>query len=144
MAGTPFFCRIFSLPQFPKTIMEWKEHYAQDHAQMDETHREFVALVDRLSRVKPEEVVEALEELLAHTGQHFAQEKAWMEMSGFPPMLCHVDEHARVLDSLEKVLAMTRQNNPGLGRIVARELEDWFIQHAATMDAALAAHLRQV
>jgi len=124
--------------------MQWKENYAQGHAQMDATHREFVVYVDRLAHAKPEEVVEVLEELFAHTEQHFAQEKDWMERSGFPPIHCHTDEHTRVLDSLAEVLAIARQDNPGLGRVVAKELEDWFINHAATMDAALASHMRRV
>ncbi|MDR0234231.1 MAG: hemerythrin [Zoogloeaceae bacterium] len=122
--------------------MEWKESYALGHAAMDDTHREFVACVDRLSLAGDAEVVGTLEALIAHTERHFAQESVWMEESRFLPVLCHTEEHAWVLESLKKILVMAR-NNPGLGRIVARELENWFVRHAATMDAALAAHMKQ-
>ncbi|MCL2075575.1 MAG: hemerythrin domain-containing protein [Betaproteobacteria bacterium] len=122
--------------------MEWQDSYALGLPRMDDTHREFVACVARLSAADSEKVVDALEDLLAHAKEHFAQEERWMEDSHFQPVFCHADEHARVLDSLKKIIVMAR-NNPGLGGIVAKELENWFIQHAATMDAVLAAHLRQ-
>ncbi|MCL2022622.1 MAG: hemerythrin domain-containing protein [Betaproteobacteria bacterium] len=123
--------------------MEWKESYVQGLPRMDDTHREFVACINRLAAASDEEVVHALEDLLAHTEEHFAQEDRWMEESRFPPIHCHTGEHARVLDSLKQTLAIALQNNPGIGGIIAKELESWFAQHAATMDAALAAHMRR-
>ncbi|MDR0672374.1 MAG: hemerythrin domain-containing protein [Zoogloeaceae bacterium] len=132
--------------------MDWKEHYALGHAPMDATHREFVRLVRLLAETEAvtqgrenriAAVAAALETLLRHSQQHFAQEDFWMAGSGFPPFLCHADEHQRVLASLQSVLRMVRNGHAALGRTVARELESWFEQHAATMDTALARHMRQ-
>jgi hemerythrin len=39
---------------------------------------------------------------------------------------------------------MARRGHPGLIRELAKEMSDWFENHAATMDAALATHLRHV
>ncbi|WP_303786659.1 hemerythrin domain-containing protein [Azovibrio restrictus] len=124
-------------------MMEWQERYELGHVPMDATHQEFVHLVNALAVAGNEDVVAALKALIVHTEAHFAQEKLWMEASGFPPIHCHVGEHERVLESLGSVLAMAEKGNPGLGRVVAGELQAWFEQHAATMDAALAWHMRQ-
>lgn len=121
---------------------------------MDATHQEFVRLVRRLAETEAATVGEgrenriaavaaAMENLLRHSRQHFAQEDFWMANSGFPPLQCHVDEHLRVLTSLQSVLRMVENGHAALGKTVARELESWFAQHAATMDAALARHMRQ-
>jgi len=123
--------------------MEWKENYILGHGFMDDTHREFVACVEQLSLASEENTIAVLEDLLTHTERHFAEENRWMEESGFPPIHCHTDEHSRVLDSLKQVLAIAQQNNPGIGKITAKELESWFVLHAATMDAALASHMRR-
>jgi hemerythrin-like metal-binding protein len=122
--------------------MRWEDRYIQDCAPMDETHREFVEQVNALAEA--DDALTALKTLFAHTEAHFAQEDRWMEESGFPPLHCHVGEHKRVLASLQSVIRMVKKGYPGLGKTVARELESWFDNHSATMDAALAWHMRNV
>lgn len=124
--------------------MEWQDSYVLGHEPMDETHREFIALVNALAAAPGEDALAALRTLIEHTEAHFAQENRWMEESGFPPIHCHVGEHERVLESLNSVLAMMEKGNSGLGRVVAGEMSPWFDNHAATMDAALAWHMRNV
>ncbi len=124
--------------------MEWQDKYTLGHDPMDETHKEFIELVNALAGASNEEAVAALKALITHSEAHFAQENHWMEESGFPPIHCHIGEHQRVLASLGSVLKMAEKGNPGLGRVVAGEMPAWFDNHAATMDAALAAHMRHV
>jgi hemerythrin-like metal-binding protein len=133
--------------------MLWKERYVLGHAPMDAMHQEFVQRVNLLAEAasasacresKIAAAAAAMENLLQHLEQHFAQEDFWMEKSGFPPRLCHAGEHQRVLVSLQSVLRMVRNGHSALGKTAARELESWFEQHAASMDAALAHHMRQV
>jgi hemerythrin-like metal-binding protein len=133
--------------------MRWKEHYALGHAPMDATHQEFVRLVRLLAETEAATrggenriaaVAAAMETLLRHSQHHFAQEDFWMAKSGFPPSQCHADEHQRVLTSLQSILRMVENGHAALGKSVARELESWFEQHAATMDTALARHMRHV
>jgi hemerythrin-like metal-binding protein len=111
---------------------------------MDDTHREFVGHVNLLAEVKDSEAIARLEAFLAHTERHFSQEERWMEESGFPPIRCHADEHLRVLTSLNSVLDMARRGNPGLARVIATEMAAWFEHHSASMDAALAEHMRRM
>jgi hemerythrin-like metal-binding protein len=110
---------------------------------MDATHREFVDQVTVLSTIADGAAVSFLEKFIAHTEAHFEAENQWMKRSAFPPLHCHAGEHQRVIMSLKSVLSMTRRGNPGLARVAAQEMARWFENHAATMDAALAAHMRR-
>jgi hemerythrin-like metal-binding protein len=123
--------------------MDWKETYVLGHVPMDNTHQDFVALVSKLTVADNASMSGCVDQLIEHTLEHFAQENCWMEECGFPPIHCHTGEHERVLQSLRDMQPIIAAD-PGVGRVVARELEQWFAQHAATMDNALAFYMRQV
>jgi hemerythrin len=125
--------------------MQWQERYVLGIAPMDATHREFVEQVAALATVADDAAISLLQAFIAHTEAHFEQEKQWMTRSAFPPLGCHVEEHRRVIASLKSVLGMAKNcGRPDLARQMAPEMARWFEGHAATMDAALAAHMRQV
>jgi hemerythrin-like metal-binding protein len=110
---------------------------------MDLTHHEFVDLVNALAAATEADLLARLDEFLAHTDAHFAQELRWMKSSGFPPIHCHDGEHTRVLDVAQEVRERVVAGDLEMARVLAREMPDWFRDHASTMDAALAQWLRQ-
>jgi hemerythrin len=56
----------------------------------------------------------------------------------------HRGEHRRVLAELRTLGQRAAAGRLALGRAYVRErLPDWFALHAATMDSALAAHLKE-
>lgn len=111
---------------------------------MDETHREFAALVNALTEARGHNFEELFLSLFEHTEQHFAREKELMEQSGFPAMDEHVDEHQRILGELNKYRLRVRKGAIGFARAyVTDRLPEWFRLHLATMDSALAFHLKQ-
>lgn len=122
--------------------MEWKACFELGLAPMDETHREFVAMLSGLESCPEGEFLDRLERFAAHTVAHFDQENAWMHASGFPPIRCHVSEHERVLRVIFDVLSQVRTGDLELGRRLIAELPHWFEHHAATMDWALAGYIR--
>ena len=111
-------------------------------ATMDAVHREFVERVDRALRAPDEELASALQELVAHTHEHFERENRWMEECGFPPIMIHRGEHQRVLEAMEETLRRARGGELAPARQLVEQLPAWFEQHAATMDNALAMHMR--
>lgn len=123
--------------------MEWKTEYELGVGAMDDTHREFARLVDRLDEGAPGDMLARLDALVDHTVAHFAQEDVWMEESGFPPLYCHRGEHERVLEVLREVRQLAAAGDSGIVRTLVRELPGWFAHHAATMDAALAEHIER-
>jgi hemerythrin-like metal-binding protein len=121
----------------------WSSDFALGHEQMDLTHHEFVDLVNALAAATDAELLARLDEFLAHTEAHFAQELRWMKSSGFPPLHCHESEHIRVLEVAQEVRERVVAGDLEMARVLAREIPEWFRDHAATMDAALAQWLRQ-
>lgn len=111
--------------------------------EMDATHREFVALVDRIANAETGTFSIQFAELLQHTETHFASENAMMAASGFPALKEHQDEHQRVLGDLQRLYSRVRKGNIAMARAyVSQQIPEWFDLHAKTMDSALAAHLK--
>ena len=76
-----------------QTAFDWDDRYLLGYEAMDDTHREFVTLVNDLLTVEDAALPAALDAFAAHAEAHFAQENAWMDLDGFPARDCHVDEH---------------------------------------------------
>ena len=121
----------------------WSDEYALGHDSMDHTHREFVACVDALLRAKDLELAKALDDFEQHARGHFTAEDLAMQESGYDSAVCHVDEHASVLKSLEEVRAVLADGHTQVVRAFARALVDWFPEHARVMDLGLARWLVQ-
>lgn len=119
----------------------WDDRYLLGHPAMDDTHREFVALVDALLTVEPEGLDAALAAFARHAEAHFDQENCWMEMDGFPARDCHVDEHNKVLASVREVQQALAEGNVQWVRDLAVALMEWFPAHADYMDSALSTWL---
>lgn len=123
-------------PGFP-----WSDRYLLGHGTMDDTHREFVHLVDRLLTVTDDDLPAALQAFKAHALDHFGQENEWMARENFPGRECHEDEHAKVLTSVHEVQTLLALGEHDLVRDLAQALAHWFPAHADHMDSALAGWL---
>ena len=84
-------------------LIEWSETLVLDQPAMDLTHREFVALLNRVGEAGEGELLARLDEFIAHTEAHFGQEEAWMEAMQFPALGCHRAEHEGVLETMHEV-----------------------------------------
>jgi len=124
--------------------LEWSDALNLDLPLMDETHREFVDLLAAVDRADDAHLLPAWSTLLAHTEQHFGQEDAWMESTRFASGNCHSMQHKVVLQVMREGLVRAQQGELKVLRMMASELALWFPQHAQSMDAALALHLRRV
>lgn len=116
----------------------WTDAYLLGYQPMDDTHREFVELVDAMLAADDAGFAVLLDSFAKHATEHFERERAWMEGSGFPATDCHVDEHGAVMQSVMGVIAIVATGNIAEGRRLARELAKWFPGHADYMDASLA------
>jgi len=126
------------------TLLAWSDRLALGVGRMDDTHREFVDHLNALGEAGDEAMLERLDAFIAHTEEHFEQEKRWMLELSFPPIHCHTHEHDGVLNIMREVRGMVADGRHDVGRVLARELAPWFENHAATMDAMLAVFLRAV
>lgn len=104
----------------------WEDRFLLGYAAMDETHREFVELVDQLLTVDDGELASVLAAFAGHAEAHFAQERQWMESGDFPARACHIEEHDKVLASLAEVRQLLAEGDCEIVRELARALKDWF------------------
>jgi hemerythrin-like metal-binding protein len=122
--------------------IEWSDALLLGVDAMDGTHREFIAHLDALAEAAPARMLECFDRLYGHTHDHFRREQAWMEQIVFPPIHCHSAEHEGVLEVMRDVRCHLGAGDFEVGRVLARELAEWFRGHAATMDAMLAQALQ--
>ena len=125
------------------TVIEWSERFVLGVPRVDDTHREFVALLRDFCSADPPAQLEPLDRLIGHTVEHFGQEDRWMTASAFVPP-CHSAEHRNVLELMREVRRRVAEGDHALGQRLAAELGPWFEHHAATMDTILVAHMAQV
>lgn len=125
--------------------LEWSDALALDQPLMDDTHREFVELLAAVEAADDAALVAAWQALVEHTEQHFDREDAWMAATRFASGNCHAMQHKVVLQVMREGAARAADHGElQVVRAMAAELALWFPQHAQSMDAALALHLRRV
>lgn len=125
-------------------IEDFESKHLLGVASMDDTHREFVDLVNALENAGGTEFADGFAALLAHTTSHFDQEQVLMQQCGFPAIAEHTDEHRRVLGEMARFARQVEQGRTRMAQAYVKEaLPPWFALHAATMDSALAGHLKR-
>ena len=118
-------------------MFPWSDVYLLGYPPMDETHREFVTLVDALLS-DGADASGLLARFAEHAERHFSQEREWMESTDFPAAECHANEHQAVMNSVQGVLAEVQSGDASRVPSLAQALKDWFPGHADYMDASLA------
>lgn len=126
------------------TALVWSDALALDLPLMDDTHHEFVDLLALVVAADDAGLLPAWQALIDHTEGHFGQEDAWMQATRFASGNCHAMQHKVVLQVMREGAQRGAQGDLDAVRGMASELGLWFPQHAQSMDAALALHLRRV
>jgi hemerythrin len=126
------------------TLMPWTESLTTGDARMDETHQEFVDMINKILATPEAEQLPIYKEFLNHTVEHFAQEERWMLATGFSADNCHAEHHATILETMRVVEAHYLDSDTTIISRMAEALAEWFPGHANSMDAGLAAHLKSV
>lgn len=127
-------------------LLDWTDALALELPLMDDTHKEFVDLLAAVETASDPELPTRWQALVEHTEAHFGQEDRWMDSTRFAAGNCHATQHRVVLQVLREAGAAVQQDPAQLPilRRLTQELALWFPQHAQSMDAALALHLRRV
>ena len=122
-------------------LIEWNEEtLGLGVSSMDQTHREFLQLLNQLDQASGQTFLELFTELLEHTRSHFEAEETMMVECRFPAIAEHQHEHRRILADLNRIERQIHRGVLSFARAYLREsMPPWFRLHAATMDSALAA-----
>ncbi|MES9867522.1 MAG: hemerythrin domain-containing protein [Candidatus Thiodiazotropha sp. LLP2] len=119
------------------------QRFVLDLPQMDDTHLEFVHLVNQMADAEKEEFILLFQTLSEHTKSHFDSEQQLMEESNFPATSEHISDHQRILGDLARFGKRVTAGSTTMARAyICEQLPDWFELHIQTMDSALAAHLK--
>ena len=123
-------------------LIEWdSQAFGLGIPEMDETHIQFIELLNQLEATVNSEYAGLFTRLVEHTRSHFEEEEARMLECSFPAITEHSSEHQRVLGELTQIKKQVDKGLISFGRMYVREgLPGWFRLHAATMGSALAAH----
>lgn len=124
--------------------LAWSATLSVGDPRMDGTHEEFVNRLNALLATPPEQQLPLYREFVAHTVEHFAQEERWMLATGFSADNCHASHHATILETMNAVVEQHEKGDTEIITRLAEALAEWFPQHAASMDAGLALHLKDV
>ena len=124
--------------------LDWTPSLQTGDSRMDDTHQEFVDQLNSLLATPMRDQLPLYRDFLAHTVEHFAQEERWMLATGFSEDNCHASHHATILDTMRAVEAHYLDGDNQIINRLAEALAEWFPQHAASMDAGLALHLKDV
>ena len=124
--------------------LNWTTQLETGDARMDHTHEEFVVMLNQLLKTPQDQQLPLYRAFLDHTVEHFAQEERWMLATGFSEDNCHASHHATILETMRAVIPHYEKDDPEIITRLAEALVEWFPQHAASMDAGLALHLKSV
>ena len=124
--------------------LQWSDALSLALPIMDDTHREFVHLLELAQQDPDARLSGAWQQLIDHTDAHFAQEDRWMFATRFAAAKCHVMQHKVVLQVMREGAVQAAAGDLASVRVMASELAQWFSAHAQSMDAALALQLRRV
>lgn len=128
----------------PATAVAWDaRRHALGVPDMDATHREFLEAVGAMLRAPAADLGVLFLEALAHTERHFENESRLMRACSSSAQAEHEGEHARVLVEMRHFAAGLQRGRLAPVRAYVRSLPDWFAQHVATMDAALAGCIKR-
>ena len=125
-------------------FIEWDDQrFRLGVVQMDNTHIEFVDIINSMDGAPDAEFVRLFDLLLLHTRAHFDWENRLMIEHNFPAVTEHQGDHERVLGEMTRFSRSVHKGLIAFGRNYVRSsLVSWFPLHAVTMDSALAAHIK--
>ena len=126
------------------TPLSWSTDLNTGDSRMDETHEEFVTMLNEILATPQDQQLPLYQAFLTHTVEHFAQEERWMLATGFSADNCHASHHATILETMRAVQVHYEGGDTEIITRLAEALGEWFPGHANSMDAGLAQHLKSV
>lgn len=110
-------------------------------AEMDETHAEFLTLLERVKRSRGSDFLSGFEALIAHTETHFSGEEEMMRAHRYYGLREHENEHETLLNEMRYFFDKAKKLPP-LGRSYIDDYAfEKFRRHVINIDSQLAMFL---
>lgn len=125
-------------------LIQFDSLYTLGVETMDNTHREFLALVMTAANATHGEFSGAFDALFQHTHRHFSHEESIMKEIGHGALNEHQADHQRILGDMDRFNQRALAGKHTMAKAwVQDSLILWFHTHAQTMDSALAADIKE-
>ena len=129
-------------------LVQFEESHVVGHAAIDDEHRKLMEVTNDLYRaIKGGDDRRVLDRCFAHlknyTTQHFANENAFMERSGYPQKDAHIRHHDAFIERLAMLYDSYRNGDQGAGMDLLALLGNWWRNHMEEDDMALAEFARR-
>jgi hemerythrin-like metal-binding protein len=124
------------------SLLKWKPSFSLGVHAVDLEHREMIGMINATyahleDENDPQQVEEALGEILAGISAHFALEERLMLNAAYGEYSDHKDSHEELLDDIRDLMD-SYANDPVAGReLLSARLSSWFEKHFSTFDARL-------
>lgn len=117
-----------------KNYLVWKDDYSVGIKSIDQQHKKLIGLINQLqTAVKystgEEFEREALDELVNYTKTHFSYEEGLMEKNGYPDLEPHKEQHLKMINKVEGVLAEYEKDSDTAMENALSFLSEWLINH---------------
>jgi hemerythrin len=121
-------------------MIEWNDSYSAGVEQIDQQHRAFLALINRLSILQergtpPAMTRRVLLELLKYTEYHFVSEENLMILTECPLLPQQQLEHSKLLQTMAERYEAFGKGQETLESIL-KFLVRWFTTHTSDLDKA--------
>lgn len=120
--------------------LEWKENLSVGIVELDDHHKQLVALINRVydslaAADQAAQVAQVLTELVSYTRYHFDREEQYMRINGYPDYEDHRKAHALLVSQVQD---LQRRFNTDPESVKAMETMDflsrWLMQHIVGKD----------
>ncbi|MCQ8182939.1 enoyl-CoA hydratase-related protein [Methylomonas sp. SURF-1] len=121
----------------------WQDCYAMGDPQVDNQHKDFFKIADKLLAARnKDERLDLMFELYQHVKEHFAEEEALMKKSGFQHYPNHAKEHNLML---EKLMEMDKKiQHDQLAQTDLPEFIERWTKHIVNSDMAFSQHWKEM
>ena len=122
--------------------MEWSESFSVGHAEIDEQHKNWIKIYNRLTRVMDEGnpdaqkkiTVEVLQSMLDYAKYHFKFEEDFMRSIGYPARASHARLHRECDALIYQAYMDILDGNAVLNEELLLMIKEWLQNHILVED----------
>ena len=120
-------------------LIQWKDNYSVHYDQLDEHHKRFVGIINRLyDSVMSADSVDSMQpiiaELMEYSAYHFSAEEQFMRDTAYQGLEAHQTQHRYYQDKIAELYRMKLDDQLEVARELIIFLGDWLLHHILEED----------
>ena len=128
--------------------IEWRDEYSVNHHDLDEHHKVFIHLYNRLSDIVASQAAteeflgRVVEDLIEYADNHFTAEENILRDHQYPEFDNHKREHEEIKRYLAALKGEFGKGKKELEEVILFFVKDWFIKHIQGSDKKYAEYFK--